>query len=129
MVFGQYAQYYDTIYKKKNYQEECAYLRKLFRKHSHNEVKTILDLGCGTANHMIPLIKKGHTLTGIDASPQMLKMATQKLDNSNLKADLHRAKLQSFHLGRKFDAVLCLFSVIDYITPKKRTFIGAGKYN
>ena len=82
-------------------------------------MRTILDLGCGTANHMIPLIKKGHILTGIDASAQMLKMAMQKLDYSNLKADLHRLKLQSFRLNRKFDVVLCLFSVIDYITPKK----------
>lgn len=119
MVFGQYAQYYDMIYRKKDYRKECAYLERLFRKHRKDEVKTILDLGCGTANHMIPLIKKGHCLTGIDASAQMLKVATQKLDSLKLKANLHKGRIQSFQLSYKFDAILCLFSVIDYITPKK----------
>jgi len=110
MVFGTYAQYYDTIYKN---------LEGLFRKHSRNKIKTILDLGCGTANHMVPFIEKGYQMTGIDASIQMLKIASQKLDQLNLKARLHKEKLQTFQLNHKFDAVLCLFSVIDYITPKK----------
>jgi len=119
MAFARYAQYYDTIYKKKDYKKECTYLEQLFSRYSQNTVKTVLDLGCGTANHMIPLIEKGYKMTGIDASVQMLKIASQKLDHSNLKADLHRAKLQSFQLNRKFDATLCLFSVIDYVTSKK----------
>ena len=119
MVFGSYAQYYDTIYKKKSYKKECVYLEGLFRKYLQGKVKTILDLGCGTANHMIPFIEKGYKLTGIDASSQMLKLAAQKLDRLSLKAELSREKLQLFRLDCKFDAVLCLFSVIDYITRRK----------
>jgi len=119
MVFGTYAQYYDTIYKKKDYERECLYLEGLFKKHSQNKVKTILDLGCGTASHMIPLIEKGYQVTGVDASTQMLKIASQKLEKLNLNAGLHKEKLQTFQLHNKFDAVLCLFSVIDYITPRK----------
>ncbi len=119
MAFGRYAQYYDAVYRKKNYEKECAYLEGLFKKYSKKEIKTILDLGCGTANHMIPFIKKGYQATGVDASAQMLKLASQKLDKLNLKAKLLKGKLQSFQLGCKFDTVLCLFSVIDYITQKK----------
>ena len=119
MVFGQYAQHYDMIYKKKDYKKECAYLEGLFRKYSRNKVKTILDLGCGTASHMIPFIKKGYKMTGVDASAQMLKLAAQKLDKLNLRAELSREKVQSFRLGCKFDVILCLFSVIDYITRRR----------
>ena len=119
MAFGRYARYYDAIYKKKDYKRECVYLEKLFKKHARNKIQTVLDLGCGTANHMIPFIQKGYKVTGVDASISMLNLAAQKLDRLDLKTDLVRGKLQSFQLYRQFDAVLCLFSVIDYITQKK----------
>jgi len=119
MVFGQYAQYYDVIYKNKDYKQECAYVQQLFRKHAHKEIKTILDLGCGTAGHIIPFIDEGYKIVGVDASTQMLKYAEQKLENLELKAELIKGKMQSIQLNRKFDAVLCLFSSIDYLTNKK----------
>ena len=119
MVFGRYARYYDAIYKTKDYKGECVYLEKLFKKHAQNKIKAVLDLGCGTANYMVPFIQKGYHMTGVDASAQMLKLAAQKLDRLDLKADLILGKLQSFQLHRTFDAALCLFSVIDYITQKE----------
>lgn len=119
MVFDGYAQYYDVIYRRKNYKKECVYLEKLFKKHAPRRVKTVLDLGCGTANHMVPFLEKGYKMTGVDASGQMLKLASQKLDKLNLRAELLKGKLQSFQLDHKFDTVICLFSVIDYITQKK----------
>jgi len=119
MVFAQYAQYYDVIYGNKDYKKECTYLEQLFQKFASKKTKTILDLGCGTANHMIPLLQRGYTMTGIDGSAQMLKIAAQKLDNFNLKGNLVKQKLQTFTLNQKFDVVLCMFSVIDYITQKK----------
>ena len=119
MVFGSYALHYDAIYRKKNYEKECAYIETLFKKYARGKVNTVLDLGCGTANHMIPFARRGYRMFGVDASAQMLKLAKQKLAELNLKADLFQEKLQSFQLNRKFDSVLCLFSVIDYITQKK----------
>jgi ubiquinone/menaquinone biosynthesis C-methylase UbiE len=39
-----------------------------------------LDLGCGTGNYTIELQKKGVTLTGVDPSEEMLKLARSKSD-------------------------------------------------
>lgn len=118
MTFGRYAQYYDAIYQSKAYAKECAYLERLLKKYSPRKVATVLDLGCGTANHMIPFLNKGYKAVGVDASARMLNIAAEKLKSLHLKARLEQGKLQSFRLGRKFDAVLCLFSVIDYLTKK-----------
>ena len=71
-------------------------------------------MGCGTANHMIPLIKNGYSVTGVDASSQMLKIAREKLDRGGFKADLIKDSSQAFTINRKFDAIVCLFSVINY---------------
>jgi ubiquinone/menaquinone biosynthesis C-methylase UbiE len=53
-----YAQYYDLIYKNKNYKKECDYLEKIFRKFLNKKPKTILDLACGTGSHAIILAKR-----------------------------------------------------------------------
>jgi predicted TPR repeat methyltransferase len=55
MVFGNYARFYDNLYSDKDYAAECRYLEKLFRRHSGRGVRSILDLGCGTGNHDLPL--------------------------------------------------------------------------
>ena len=119
MIFNRYALYYDAIYRRKDYKKECAYLEQLFRRYARGKVKTVLDLGCGTASHMIPFIKKGYAVTGVDSSAPMLNIASQKLRALNLTAQLHRNQLKAFRLNRKFDAALCLFSVMDYITQER----------
>jgi 2-polyprenyl-3-methyl-5-hydroxy-6-metoxy-1,4-benzoquinol methylase len=131
MVFGRYAELYDTFYKKKNYKKECDFLEQLFTKYTKRNPKTILDLGCGTGGHMLALAQRGYTLTGIDASPKMLALARQKFSKNDVKAEFSKNKLQSFKVLKKFDAIVCLFSVIDYVTQDKdllKTFRNVARH-
>lgn len=114
MIFDQYARYYDIFYKNKSYKKEVLYLDRLFRKYRKAMTRTVLDVGCGTANHMIPLLEHGYRVTGVDASREMLKIAREKLDRKRFKAELVNESSQAFAINRKFDAVVCLFSVINY---------------
>lgn len=114
MIFNQYAQYYDIFYKNKSYKKEILYLERLFRKYRKAKTRTILDVGCGTASHMIPLIENGYNVTGVDASSQMLRIARKKLGEGGLKAYLVNASSHAFAINRKFDVIVCLFSVINY---------------
>jgi len=48
-VFGSlYADIYDSIYRDKNYDEECGILCKLFDLYGDGCISSVLDLGCGT---------------------------------------------------------------------------------
>ena len=47
----------------------------------------ILDIGCGTGISLEPLLDKGLNLTGLDPSPYMLDLASNRLGN---QVDLHR---------------------------------------
>jgi ubiquinone/menaquinone biosynthesis C-methylase UbiE len=49
--------------------------------------RRILDIGCGTGVSTAPLLDRGLSLTGIDPSPYMLDIASQRLGN---RVDLHR---------------------------------------
>ena len=43
--------------------------------------ESVLDIGCGTGNHLLFFHKLGLDITGIDASPYMLDIAKSRLGN------------------------------------------------
>jgi len=46
----------------------------------------ILDIGCGTGNHLLLFFRSGFDVTGLDASPYMLDIARSRLgDKASLK--------------------------------------------
>ncbi|MFJ8135648.1 class I SAM-dependent methyltransferase [Streptomyces sp. NPDC096013] len=54
-------------------------------------VGTALDAACGTGRHTAHLRRLGHRVTGVDASPEMLALARERLPDVDLReADLHR---------------------------------------
>ena len=54
-----YAHHYDLIYSDKDYQAECDIVEDLARRHTDRNICTVLDLGCGTGGHAIPLTLRG----------------------------------------------------------------------
>jgi SAM-dependent methyltransferase len=115
-VFKSYANYYDLLYEDKNYEEECDFIEEALKKYSGVKVASILELGSGTGGHAIPLAKRKYQITGIDASEGMLNRARQKAGLLGLKMDLQLCDIRNFEFGRKFDAIICMFAVLNYIT-------------
>lgn len=110
-----YSECYDFLYQNKDYVKESQFILNLFDKYSI-QVNNILDLGCGTAGHIVPLIKKGLKVTGIDQSQYMLDRAKEKLYSNNIEADLIHQDISSFEVAEQFDAVISCFAVLCYIT-------------
>ena len=117
MFFGKgLAEIYDLIYKDKDYKEECDFIEEIFRRFSPNPVRTILDGGCGTGGHAIPLVSRGYEVTGVDSSETMIEHAKEKAKKSNLSPDFQVGDLRRFSLNKEFDACICMFAVMGYIT-------------
>ena len=74
-VFGSYAQFYDILYQDKDYEAECDFLEQIFDRYAPGPVRTILDLGCGTGGHTLPLARRGYEVVGVDRSEKMLAEA------------------------------------------------------
>jgi len=91
-VFGQvYADQYDFLYSDKDYDAECDLLEEVFRRYRDGNVRTILDLGCGTGNHAIRLARRGYEVTGVDRSPEMLAKAEWKAAELGQRATCKRS--------------------------------------
>jgi ubiquinone/menaquinone biosynthesis C-methylase UbiE len=50
--------------------------------------KTVLDLGCGTGENVIPLVERGASVIGMDISPDLIAVAQKRICNANLNATL-----------------------------------------
>jgi SAM-dependent methyltransferase len=116
-----YAGCYDSVYREKDYEAECAFLHEAFSRHSHRRVESVLDLGCGTGGHALPLARSGLTVVGVDRAPRMLEVARTKAKSANLenRTLFHEGDLETYSAGKKFDAVVCLFSVLSYQTDNR----------
>src|SRR3989304_7652916 len=53
-----------------------------------NNVKKILDLGCGSGRHIVYLAKRGFDVFGIDIAKEGISLTNSWLKKENLKADL-----------------------------------------
>lgn len=65
----------------------------------------VLELGCGTGYFTRELVKSNATITAIDISPDLLELAEQEIDNSNVTFRIDNAYQLSFPDGH-FDAVI-----------------------
>jgi predicted TPR repeat methyltransferase len=77
--------------------------------------RTWLDLCCGTGHLLAILSEEGYSLTGLDASPCMLKHAKENVPSARLV----RGDVRSFDLGQRFDVITCLFDSLNYLTQKR----------
>jgi ubiquinone/menaquinone biosynthesis C-methylase UbiE len=108
--FENYAKYYDSIYlKMKNYRKESEMIKTVIRLYQKKTSKTLLDVGCGTAEHLKNL-SENFLCTGVDISKDMIRIAKKK----NPGMDLLAADMMKMKLGKKFDVIISLFSVIGY---------------
>jgi len=112
---SKYAMYYDIIYADKNYEEECAFLTRIFKRFSDRMPKTILDAGCGTGGHALRLAAMGHLVTGVDASKYMISVARAKSSTTSGLVDFVVGDVRNFSLPQEFDACISMFSVINYL--------------
>ncbi len=116
-VFGAaYAGAYDAMYQDKDYAAECALVHRLFQTYGQGAVQTVLDLGCGTGNHVFPLAEHGYELTGVDLSEGMLERARAKaaaLPAVN-RPTFRVGDVRHVELGRTFDGCLMMFAVLSY---------------
>ena len=118
-VFGSvYAENYDLFYENKDYEAECDLIEKICQRYAGSQVGTILDLGCGTGNHTIPLAHRGYKVTGIDRSSDMVKYAETKaqLQHAELKKapQFIKEDVRCLELDESFDAVIMMFAVLGY---------------
>jgi SAM-dependent methyltransferase len=114
LVFRRSARLYDAVYASiRDYPREAAELDRLIQERRPG-ARTLLDVACGTGAHLEHLT--GYEVEGLDLDPEMLAVARERLPN----VPLHEGDMADFDLGKRFDAVVCMFSSIGYVRTAER---------
>jgi ubiquinone/menaquinone biosynthesis C-methylase UbiE len=83
-----------------------------------DEPRDHADIGCGPAFTIIPLLKKGWRIQGLDISEEMLKRARQNISAAGLdpaKVELVVGNIEALpYPDGRFDSVICA-GVIEYL--------------
>jgi SAM-dependent methyltransferase len=80
----------------------------------------ILDAGCGTGRHAVALAARGHIVTGVDASEDLLQIAVARAQQANVPARFVRADLRRLDLGFRFSVVACRGVLNDMVEDRDR---------
>jgi SAM-dependent methyltransferase len=111
---------YDAIYSFKDYAADGARLTELIRERNPSAC-TLLDVACGTGKHLERL-QREFEVEGLDLDVDLLAIARGRLG----AVPLHRGDMRNFDLGRRFDAVTCLFSAIGHVADRDELDAAVG---
>ena len=50
--------------------------------------KTVVDLGCGKGENLVPLAKRGGHVVGVDLSPDLVALAKRRVEAAGVKAEV-----------------------------------------
>jgi SAM-dependent methyltransferase len=105
--YAAFARFYDAV--QGDRADAAAYARSLLERH-HPRARDVLELACGTGS-ILAMLRSQYEVVGVDLSEEMLAVARRKLPG----VELVRADMTRVRLGRRFDAVLCLYDSINHL--------------
>jgi ubiquinone/menaquinone biosynthesis C-methylase UbiE len=109
--FEVFAEYYDTFYlTRKDYEREAGILEKVIRKFESRKTVALLDVGCGTGEHL-KYLSSVFSCEGLDINNRMIEIAEKKVPEAKFSV----ANMLDFKLTNRFDAIICLFGSIGYV--------------
>ncbi|HEX2208360.1 MAG TPA: class I SAM-dependent methyltransferase [Longimicrobium sp.] len=113
--YARSARFYDLIYGGKPYEDEAERVHGVIQKHLRSGGNALLDVGCGSGNHLAHL-RRHYRCDGVDLDAGLLAIARERYPDSGF----HQRDMAKFDLGRRYDAIVCLFSAIGYVKTGER---------
>lgn len=114
--FTALAQVYDAIMSDVEYDAWADFVLTYARDRQF-PLSSALDLACGTGGLSRELRRAGLRVTGIDGSPDMLRVAQQRLNTpAETPVTLLQGDLRSWETAERFDLITCVFDSLNNLT-------------
>lgn len=112
--YSRLAPVYDEMMSHVDYRIWADYIEHLFN-HFHKQVKSVLDISCGTGSFLVEMAKRGYQATGMDGAPAMLEIAREKLRNLGLQVPVTDGDMRNFEVPHPSDVIVSLYDSINYL--------------
>lgn len=110
-MFSSFAEVYDELMDKRLYQKWLNFTNHFAPLGS----KKVLDLACGTGDFSIMLLKDGFKVMGLDASEEMLAIASSKLPENAREIIFIKRDMRDLTGIGKFDIITCYDDSLNYL--------------
>ncbi|GKX32157.1 methyltransferase [Vallitalea longa] len=100
MYEGYYAKFYDSLVKNDDFDID------FYQELSEEYGKEVLELACGSGRVLIPLLKRGLQIHGVDLSTHMIDILKAKCKKKNLTPEIYFGDMCTFKCNKKFDMVI-----------------------
>ncbi len=105
--YAKFSKFYDQVMGDRS--DAANYIRDLIEVY-HPGAKTVLEIACGTGG-LLGRLSEFYDVTGLDRSRAMLATARGRLPHIRF----FRQDMTSFHVKRRFDAIVCAFDSINHL--------------
>ncbi len=112
LEYKKFPQYFDTWNINDDTRTKNSIIEQLLKKY---DVKTVLDLTCGTGSQVFFLLEHGYHVVGADFSPELLKIARKRARAHKLKVDFIDGDMRTLRVGQ-FDAVISIFNAVGHLS-------------
>lgn len=131
MPYQKVKEYYDSLasaYDKKYDNPAMNHMRRIesevIEQYLDN-VKSIVDIGCGTGLYALALGKRGYNVLATDISYEMIKVAKLKAESLGLQNEItllqHDIEKQLI-IEKKFDLAISMFGALNHVESLKKAF-------
>ncbi len=97
------------------YSKRVADLLPGMLKASSTKPESLLDLACGEGTFAIIQAQQGMRVTGVDASPELLRFARTRASQAGVEVMFLEQDMRSLRLEASFDLVTCWYDSLNYI--------------
>lgn len=108
------AKYYEIAFSFINPEKQADLFEKFSKKYGKIEMKSVLDVACGTALQLREMAKRGYASIGLDASSKMLEYLKRKALQEGVKVETLQADMNNFKLKQKVDFAYIMMGSIIY---------------
>ena len=121
MFYDLIAPFYDKINGELDYSLWADFIEEIVRREYKGKPELWLDLGCGTGRMTLELAARGHDMTGVDASADMLDIARERAEAEGLAESLLLLcqDMREFELYGTVDVAVSCLDCINHLTSPK----------
>lgn len=131
MSYCDFADYYDLLTEDVDYKKQAKYLCDILKENGVDR-GILLDLACGTATLSILMAQNGFDVIATDQSEDMLSIASQKINELNIKDVMLLCQpMQELELYGEVDVAICTLDSLNHLESFKdfnQTISRVSKY-
>lgn len=104
--------YYEVAFSFRDFAFECGVMEEAIRRYARIPVKSVLEIGCGNAPHLLEWCRRGCAYTGLDLSTAMLDYARAKAAAAGASARFLAADMCDFTLPEPVEFAFVLLGSV-----------------